>query len=161
MKYLIGTSLCLILFMSSATAAIIFRNDSGQNANDFHIEVLRPVALSITGWTATSNATRTVWDFTAPAGGGVGTGGRVTVSGLTVVNPPPAGSNAVLDAWFTFDGQQIGGSVTPIPETSTWALLLIGIGLLGSVMRRARRGCAGEARGPLRDTLPDGRARHC
>jgi hypothetical protein len=72
----------------------------------------------------------------AQAGNSVTTEGSFSADCGKGHSPPPWGGQPgpPVDAWGTF-----GKTCAPIPEPSTWAMMIAGVGLLG-VIRLRRRG---------------------
>jgi hypothetical protein len=71
---------------------------------------------------------------------GVGTFQDISVSAsgiksFRLYQPAVNGSDGVLFDNLTFD------NVAAVPEPATWAMLLLGMGIVGSAMRRRARGC--------------------
>jgi hypothetical protein len=80
------------------------------------------------------------------------TGGTSTVAGTTLLTSTPGTQltwgNLTPNTWYTFrytasmaTGGDISGTASfyPVPEPSTWALMLLGFGGIGMAMRRRRR----------------------
>jgi hypothetical protein len=80
------------------------------------------------------------------------TGGTSTVAGTTLLTSTPGTQltwgNLAPNTWYTFrytasmaTGGDISGTASfyPVPEPSTWALMLLGFGGIGMAMRRRRR----------------------
>ncbi len=67
-------------------------------------------------------------------GGDAYEGGRLIGTGITYSNCIGASSNC--DANFRVTGDFVSGA---IPEPTTWALLILGFGVVGSALRRSRK----------------------
>jgi hypothetical protein len=51
-------------------------------------------------------------------------------------------SDWMIDFSAVESGATFGLSVTAVPEPGTYAMLLAGLGLIGTMVRRRRRGCS-------------------
>jgi len=90
-------------------------------------ETFQPNGDILSEWTASENAGKTAITFTAPKGDQLVAGQRFDVD-VTFKNPLP-NDFAYAITW--------GGAA--VPEPATWAMMIVGLGLIGGVLRRDRR----------------------
>lgn len=150
----------LCLSAAGAQAAVMIRNATGMNANDFHIVFTGPAdKLKLTSSNFKPGIT---YPMPSPKqnevdfmNGAVNNGNQFTINNLDIVKG--FGGLSVLEWYFTKDGVKIDGeplikvgdtyvelstvtvkgfSVQPVPEPNTWALMILGFGLAGAALRR-------------------------
>lgn len=98
-------------------------------------ETFTPNSFFLNDWTATENAAGTSITYTAPVGEALLAGERFsTVTTFSNANTLPSGF-AFTITW--------GGAA--VPEPSTWALMISGVGLIGGSLRSRRRAGATAA----------------
>jgi hypothetical protein len=67
-------------------------------------------------------------------------GGNVNAARQTLINGIIAGQSYLNVRTTLFPGGEIRGQLTAaVPEPSTWAMMLLGFGTIGAMMRRSRR----------------------
>jgi hypothetical protein len=148
----------------SANALVIIRNATTKDATDFHIEFYGPadkVQLSTKSFTnlATYPSPSPFQNQVDFSGGGVKNGQEMTLNGLSIAKGGKA--LEVKDWWFTTGNNERltgaplvfigngkyndllgltldGFSIRAVPEPATWALMILGFGGVGAVLRRRR-----------------------
>lgn len=150
----------LAMVATSASAAVIIRNATGKDANDFHIEF--DAAADKLKLTSPTMGTGVVYPFPSPkqnqvdfAGGVVKNGDEFKINNLVVVK---AGAGLRVLSWnFTLNGDPLTGEpliktstgytnltglaldglmVRVVPEPAAWSLMILGFGVVGAMLRR-------------------------
>ncbi|WP_293904645.1 PEPxxWA-CTERM sorting domain-containing protein [Phenylobacterium sp.] len=157
----VALMLAVCLSAAGAQAAVVIRNATGMDANDFHILFSGPAdKLKITS----SNFKPGV-SYPPPSakqnqidlmGGTVKNGNQFTINNLAIGK---GGVGLSVVSWFfTLDGDKLDGdplvnigsdtyvdmatitakgfSIRPVPEPAVWSLMILGFGLAGAALRR-------------------------
>ena len=120
----------------------VFVNKTGKTILDFHFEWTGNLAVKgfddlpgggVTGYFGSYQATQTSLDFYDKAGGvGIAPNEKFTISLSGFGNITPVKANA------TFLGGK-GAVALPVPEPANYLMTLVGLGLVGVVVRRRAR----------------------
>lgn len=111
---------------------IFLKGDTGGILDNSAFTRLVDVTKGVS-WTADVVSNQEV-DFSAPSGSRLDAGDQFFVN-IYFTGPLDTKQFSFAGLWTDLAG---GGSVPGVPEPSTWAMVLLGLGLLGAAMRRRR-----------------------